>query len=120
MFFLIREAYEHHFHFVVRDHLDERSKFVQEVIFESESLEAVEDHRDLACAKEGAWHPGCVFLVFFDGAFFDDIETLAKELDTNVPRLKKLLHKYRTWVLPWPNRMGDVIDGFVVRNPLCK
>ncbi len=120
MFYLIRESYEYFFHYVVRDHVDEKSKFKQEVVFESENLKVVDDHRDLVCAKEGAWFPGRPFQVYFDGAFFDSVEALSRELEVNVPKLKKLLHKYRTWKLPWPSGMGDMVDGFTVRNPLWK
>ena len=120
MFYLIRENYEHFFHFIVKDHIEEKSKFTQKVIFENENLRTVEMHRDLICLKEGLWYPGRPFQVFCDGAFFDSIEDLSKELEINVPRLKRLLHKYRSWQLPWRDRMGDLVDGFVVRNPLCK
>ncbi len=120
MFYLIKESYEHFFRVVIRERLVERSKFEQEVIFESEDLRVVEDHRVMVCAKEGIWYPGRQFQVFLNGAFYDSVEALSVELECNVPRLKKKLHKYRTWVLPWPDNMGDVVDGFVVRNPLCK
>lgn len=120
MYYLIKESFEHFSHMIVRDHLDEHSKFKQEVVFESKSLEAVKDHRKLVCAKESLWYPGRPFQVFMDGAYFDSIGDLARDIGINVPKLKRLLQKYRAWILPWPDSMGDMIDGFCIRNPLCK